>query len=126
DDGTNPVPALIVTVFDHLEYVKRRKLEAILDAQLADHFYENLLASMDEVLQFLDGASYSFFDHMEDRGFAAEVQAVRDAIESARGAVQAEDRTATTERWGNVEGVLKREVPNGLNVDLGINFTDGD
>lgn len=126
DDGTESVPALVITAFDHLEYVKRRKLEGILDAQLADHFYENVVASLDELSAFLDDASYGFFDHMETRGFGAEVAEVRASIAEARALAVSENRVALTEAWGEVEGFLKREIPNGLNVDLGINFTDGD
>ncbi|MEM6532669.1 MAG: imelysin family protein [Myxococcota bacterium] len=126
EDGTESVPALVVTAFDHLEYVKRRKLEGILDAQLADHFYENLVSSLDELSSLLDSPSYGFFDHMTARGFSAEVTDAQAAIASARSAAIAEDRAAVTAAWGIVEGFLKREIPNGLNVDLGINFSDGD
>lgn len=126
EDGSEPVPALLIAAFEHLDYVKRRKLEGILDAQLADHFYENLVATLDELVRFLDGGRYSFFDHMEARGFAAEVAQARDAIANARAIAAAEDRQALIPAWGEAEGFLKREVPNGLNVDLGLNFADGD
>ncbi len=126
EDGTEPVPALLIAAFEHLNYVKQRKLEAILDAQLANHFYENLVATLDELSSFLDDGEYSFFDHMDSRGFGAEIVAARAAIANARALAVAEDRTALTAAWGETEGFLKREVPNGLNVDLGINFADGD
>lgn len=130
DDGSEPMPALIVSAFDHLEYIKRRKLEGILDAQLSGNFYPHLVAVLDELERLLSvpeaAGGYGILAHMQSRGFEAEAAQVLEAIDEARSFAGEESRDELTASWGEIEGYLKREIPNGLNVELGLNFSDGD
>ena len=128
-DGSESVPALITVLQEHLDYIKKRKLEVILDAQIADYFYENMAATLDAVEMFLEGntaESYSFFDQMLVNNFPAEVALVRENLSAARQAVATQNRNALAIATGLLDGNFKREIPDSLEVILGVNFTDGD
>lgn len=129
DDGTEPVVALLVALQQHLDYIKVRKLEAILDAQLSGHFYPNVLAalnSMETLLAQPDEDSFGLFERMEATGNTAEVELVTENFATARAAAMAEDREGLAAAIGLLDGNLKREVPDALGVELGLTFTDGD
>ncbi|PIE21099.1 MAG: hypothetical protein CSA66_00070 [Proteobacteria bacterium] len=129
-DGAEAAPALLLAIHEHLDYVKTRKLEGLLDARLADHFYANVRASLDALGELLRrdeaGDRYGLLDHMASRGFTDQVAAVEATLAAARAAADAEDRDALTAAFAALEGSFKRELPDGLDVDLGITFTDGD
>ncbi len=129
DDGAEAVPALVSAIQQHLDYLRRRKLDAIPDARIADYFYENMAATLDAIEALLEGRNdqaYSFFRHMNDSGFGSYEILVRDNIATARSAATNQDRSALSSAIGVLDGNFKREVPEGLNVELGINFNDGD
>lgn len=135
DDGFLPVPALVRASARHVEYLRDRKLDGILDAQLAGAarpdptpFYENLDAGLDSLEAMLDppGSDDGFFQVMTERGFQELVDTVRQNLESARAAVDAEDREAATVAFIVLEDSIRREVVIGLGIDLGIGFLDGD
>lgn len=129
DDGSDPVVALLVVIIEHLDYVKTRKVEAILDARLADHFYENVLATLDAVEAFLNGGSdrnVSFLDRVSEQDLQDRVDAIEAALAATRTAAAARDRTALGEAIGPLENVLRGDLADALRIRLGLNFTDGD
>ncbi len=129
EDGSESVPAMITVIQEHLDYLKKRKLEVILDAQIADYFYENVTATLAAVETILEGrtdSSYSFFDQMLANDFATQVAIVRTNLADAKSAVTTKNRSELTTAIGLLDGNFKREIPDSLNVTLGIVFTDGD
>ncbi len=129
EDGSESVPAFILVIQVHLEYLKKRKLEVILDAQIADYFYENITATLETVETILEGTtedSLSFFDQMLANDFAAEVTLVRENIEAAKTAATTKNRSELASSIGLLDGNFKREIPNSLNITLSLNFSDGD
>lgn len=129
DDGTASVVKLVTVIQEHLDYIKKRKLETVLDAQIADYAYQNIAATLQQIEQLMNGIDdeqYSFFDHMNNSGFSAEVNVVTDNLGIAKQAVSARDRSAAATAIGVLDGNFKREIPDGLQVILGINFSDGD
>lgn len=129
DDGTEPVVALLVALQQHVDYIKVRKLETTLDAQLSGHFYPNVLAGLDSMETLLaqpDEDSFGLLERMVATGNTAEVELVTDSFATARAAAIAEDRDALTAALGVLDGNLKREIPDALGVELGLTFTDGD
>jgi predicted lipoprotein len=128
-DGTEPVVALLIVLQEHLDYIKVRKLDGVLDAQLAGHFYPNVLAmleAMDALLHQPDESSFGLIERMEATDNTAEVAAVRANFDAAKTAAQQGDREALAAAIGLLDGNLKREIPEALGVDLGLTFTDGD
>lgn len=128
-DGSEPVAALIIALHEHLAYVKDRKLEGILDAQLSGHFYPNVAATLDAIEELLvqpvEG-SFGILDFIEARGFTDDVDEVKANLAAAKQAAEEGDREELAIAIGLLEGNLKREIPDGLGVDLGLTFTDGD
>lgn len=128
-DGTEPVAALLIVLQEHLDYIKVRKLEGIPDAQLAGHFYPNVLVAletMEELLAQPEEDSFGLLERMEATGNTAEVETVRANFEAAKAAAQAEDLEPLIAAIGLLDGNLKREIPDALGVELGLTFTDGD
>lgn len=127
-DGTEPIVELTVSLFEHLDYTKTRKLEGILDAQLSGQFYPHVATMLRSLDGFLDqnAETAGLIDLMEERGFLAEAAEVRDNLQSAHDAAAAESRDDLAVAIGRLEGNLKREIPDSLGIFLGINFSDGD
>lgn len=129
-EGGEPIAALLIALYEHLDYLKVRKLEGILDAQLSGHFYPNMLAVIDAYEELLvqpaPEEAIGILDFMSSRGFDAEVAEVLANLEAARQAATDEDREALAAAIGLIEGNLKREIPDSLGIDLGLTFTDGD
>lgn len=135
EDGSSPVPAVINATWQHLEYIRIRKLSGVLDVQIAsaarpeeNPFWVNLARGLDTVEDLMDppDAEASFFRVMESRGFQANADAVRQSIVEARATVDAQDREAAAAAFLDLETRFRREVPEGLGVRLGFGFSDGD
>lgn len=127
-DGTEPLAALIVSVQSHLDYLQKRNV-ATVAAQIADYSWESITASIDEIDVLLNGTNdttISFFSLMESAGFENAVELVKDNISTVRQTIQDRDAALLEIVLGKLDGNFKREIPSGLKVELGINFTDGD
>jgi hypothetical protein len=129
-DGREPVVGLLVALQQHLDYVKVRKLEGTLDGQLSGTFYPNVMSTLVTLEALLEQPepeeAVSIFDFLLARELDADVELVRGNLADAKAAAEAEDRAALSTAFGLLDGNLKREIPDGLGVDLGINFADGD
>ncbi len=129
EDGKKSVVALIITIQKHLDYLQKRKLAAIMDAQIADYFYQNISAALAEIEVVLEGenaGSFGFFDQMSANGFDDKVNSVRDNLNAAKQAATDKNRSELETAIGWLDGNFKREVADGLRVSLGVNFADGD
>ncbi len=129
EDGKKSVVALIITIQKHLDYLQKRKLAAIMDAQIAGYFYQNISATLAEIEVVLEGAnagSFGFFDQMSANGFDNKASSVRFNLRAAQRAAAAENRSELETAIGRLDGNFKREVADGLRVSLGVNFADGD
>jgi predicted lipoprotein len=114
-DGREPVVGLLVALQQHLDYVQVRKLEGTLDGQLSGTFFPNVTATLTALEELFEQPTpeeaVGIFDFLLARDLGADVEIVRGNLADAKAAALAEDRA---------------EIPDGLGVDLGINFTDGD
>jgi len=123
-----PITVLITSIQTHLDYLAKRHV-ATVGAQIADYSYENIAASMDEIKRVLQGtgaAKASFFDIMTSSGAQNSVAIVKDNIAAIEGAIQNKNSIQLNTNLGILDGNFKRDIPTALDVDLGINFTDGD
>lgn len=134
-EGSDPTTAMLITVISHIEYLRVRKLDGILDMEVAgaarpelEPFYTNLASALDGVEEFMQppGEVSGFFAVMQTRGFGEDLATVRAALQTARSAVAAGDREGAKEAFLALETSFRREVPRGLGVELGLTFTDGD
>ena len=129
-DGREPIAALLVALQQHFDYIQVRKLQGTLDAQLSGAFYPNVNAALLALEALLEQPTpeeaVGIFDFMLAKDLQSDVDLVRANLAAAKAAAAAEDRDGLTTAIGLLDGNLKREIPDGLGVDLGINFTDGD
>lgn len=127
-NGDKPIPTMITAIQTHLDYLAKRNV-AIRGAQTADYSYENIRSSIDEINSLLNGtgaSSVSFFDLMMASGAKNSVDQVKSNISAVYQSIQNEDAVQLKADLGKLDGNFKREIPSGLDVELGINFTDGD
>ncbi len=128
--GEEPIGALLIALYEHLDYIKVRKLEGILDAQLSGHTYANISATLEAYEALLTQPepedAIGILDFMAIRGHEAEVELVLGNLDAAKQAATDEDRDALAAALGLLEGNFKREIPDSLGVQLGLTFTDGD
>ena len=128
DDGTEPLVQLILGLQEHLEYLQARRVAEI-TSQLSQHTWEAISAAIDGAEAFLEGneaTTVSIFDVMVARGEGAAVDEVRGSIAAIREAIALEDPAILEVRLGELDGNFKREIADGLGVELGVNFSDGD
>ena len=134
-DGQNALATVLIGAIDYLEFVRRRKLLAILDAQVATAarpdqtpFYSNLEAGIAEIESLLRGTTPdgSFLEIMRSRGFSADVAMIEDQLTAVGAALSGQNRFDATNAFFNLETSFRQEIPLGLGVELGLNFSDGD
>lgn len=128
DDGTEPLNQIVVSIQEFLDYLQARNVVTT-TAQIADHSWEAIAASINAVESLLEGSEEnedSIFAVMEATGNQNEVAIVRDSISSIRQAIADRDTAMLEITLGYLDGNFKREIPDSLDVDLGINFSDGD
>ncbi|MEM7561883.1 MAG: imelysin family protein [Pseudomonadota bacterium] len=127
-DDEEPMAVLLVAVQFYMDYLHRRNV-ATRAAQVSDHAYESIGAAIDqveEIMQGTAGTTVSFYSLMQSAGFGSDVDLINSNIAAARAAIVIEDSISLENAIRALDGHFKREIPNGLNVDPGINFTDGD
>ena len=98
-------------------------------APVSGHIWEAIEASIDEVERLLRGGSGStvaIFDVMNATGNQNAVATVEESIAQVRQAIGDRDPDMLEITMGFLDGNFKREIPDSLDVNLGINFTDGD
>lgn len=137
EDGTTSISELLTRAQGQLDYIKTRKLQATLDAAIADYAKQNLQATLNEARNLLfgvtDKTTYSLIDHMRAGGYTQEITTVTTNLNYAQAkldelpaSLKGQDLTDLAAAIGTLDGNFKREIPNSLDVTLGINFNDGD
>ncbi len=135
-DGSSPIQSLLLSVSAHLEYIEKRKLNGVRDMRIAhaarpqlNLFFSNLdraLQEIQDLVQKSEDGEPAIYNAMAHRGFSSEVARVQVALRLAREAAQRGDRTELADRTIALTDHFREEVPDGLGVDLGLNFSDGD
>ena len=132
DDGTEPLSKLLTTVQENLDYVTNRNVITVA-TPVAEQNWAAALALVTEIEDLLEGTTdalsdnnISFFSLMADAGYEDDVDTVRSNIAMAYEAIDDEDVSTYNAAIAALDGNFKREIPDGLEVSLGINFTDGD
>ncbi|MDZ7925435.1 MAG: imelysin family protein [Marinagarivorans sp.] len=127
-DGTPPITQLLSSVQEALDYLKKRNVVNN-RAQLSGETWVLMAALVDEVDTLLNGTGrnqFAIFSLMTANGYSSSVAAVKTNIAGLRDAINSRDAGVFASYLGLLDGNFKREIPNALNVQLGLNFTDGD
>lgn len=127
-DGSNPLATLLTSIQDYFNYLKQRHVLTT-SSQLSQNVWPSISASVDEVEQLLRGTEqtqFSFFSLMSSANYGASVEVVEANLQTLRTSIELKDVTEFEIASAQLDGNFKREIPEGLEVELGINFTDGD
>ena len=128
DDGTAPLNQLVLSVQEYLDYLQARSVVETA-ATLSQYSWQAIEATIDEVESLLEGKAQtqdSFFDVMELAGKQNEVAVVRDSLQAVKAAIVGRNVDMLETTLGFLDGNFKREIPDSLDIELGINFSDGD
>lgn len=128
DDGSEPLTQLLVAVQEYLDYLQARDVVNTA-AAVSGIAWDAISATIDEVENLLVGTSEtttSLFDVMIAAGNQSSVDSVEDSIAQVRDAIANQDADMLEITLGYLDGNFKREIPDSLEVELGINFSDGD
>ena len=128
DAGTDNITVLLTSVQEFLDYLKQRNVVAIA-AQSSGYAWTLLEQSIDEVDGLLNGSrtdSFNIFAIMTAAGYTQPVATVRENIAFARASIANKNAIDLGVALALLDGNFKREIPDSLDVELGINFTDGD
>jgi predicted lipoprotein len=129
EDGSEPLTLVLTRLQEHFEYLKQRSV-ADQAANIADQPWVLMSATLTAAEQFIEGVdgttSVSFADLMTAAGATTALASVRDNFSRAKEAIADQSPTDFYAACALLDGNLKREIPDSLAVQLGINFTDGD
>ena len=128
DDGSDPISTLLTQFQAHMEYLQKRNV-ATTSAKLSQSAWQGISAAIDEFSFFLSGTeetSISLLSLMTAGGFQISVEQINSNLEEVRLSIAAKNPDTLDIALGKLDGNLKRDIPDGLKVDLGINFSDGD
>lgn len=128
DDGSEPITLLIVSVQEFLDYLQARNVVEVA-ARVSQQAWPALDAAIHEVELLLNGTEQttaSIFNVMEATGNQLAADSVRTTIAAVKQTIADRDAEMLEIRLGQLDGHFKREIPASLDVELGINFSDGD
>jgi len=123
-----PITVLITSIETHLDYLAKRNI-ATVGAQVANYSYENISSSIAEIKAVLQGgeqAKASIYDIMSSSEDKISVAIVKSNIAAIETSLQNKNSIQLKSNLGLLNGNFKLEIPSALNIELGINFTDGD
>lgn len=128
DDGSAPLTLLLTSAQEHLNYLKQR---SVVDqaGQISGISWSLMQASIEATEAIVEGDESTVVTLASLMLAAQEESAllsVRDNFERAYEAINDESNLDFYTAAGLLDGNFKREIPDGLAVELGINFSDGD
>lgn len=128
DDGSTPMVTLITVAQEYLDYLNQRNTVSNV-AKLSSNAWVEVSRSLDvieDLLEGTDSSTVTLFGLMASSGNSSAVDTVRSNIALAREAISDQDAVTFNSAAATLDGNFKREIPDSLDVSLGINFTDGD
>ena len=126
-NGRLPLVQVLVSAQEYADYLHSRHVVK-LAGQASGTTWDLLDAGVGaiEALLTQDLKGGSVFYWMERLDGPEPVQAVREKLDATRAALEAQDADTLEATLAELDGCFKREVPDALQVELGLNFTDGD
>lgn len=128
DDGSAPLTLLLTSAQEHLNYLKQRTV-ADQAGQISGISWSLMQASIEATEAIVEGDESTVVTLASLMLAAQEESAllsVRDNFERAYEAINDASNLDFYTAAGLLDGNFKREIPDGLAVELGINFSDGD
>jgi predicted lipoprotein len=127
EDGKSAINKLIVATQEVLDYSKRREI-ANKAGVLSGHTWTLMLSLINSVETLIEGdeqATESFADLIA-QNYPSYLITIRSNIAQAKQNITDQDADAFHATAGQLDGNIKRELSEGLEITLGTNFSDGD
>lgn len=127
-NGEKSLTKLIFAVQDYFRYIKQRKLDGRLDAKLSGMTFANMTAGIEAVERLFsaDGTTLSLQAYLEQAGKKSVADSFLKTLNIAKKQAISKDRQAMSITYSKLIKMLEKDIPKGLGVDFGMNFTDGD
>jgi hypothetical protein len=137
---------LLASIQDYLDHLKSRNVVNT-TATVSQTAWSNISSSISEIESLLENqtdsqpssddndndndndnsnSTLSILAFMSAAGSDNAVALVRKHISDAHAAIAAQDSNMLDLALGNLDGNFKREIPDSLDIELGLNFNDGD
>ncbi len=126
--GETPIYLLLTSVQEHLDYLNKRNVIAN-SSTLAGTAWSSMRAALEDISAMLGGeqlGSFTLYSLMQSAGQGATVEEVRENINFGLVSIDERDAVNLQLALSLLDGNFKRNIPNALDVNLGINFSDGD
>ena len=125
--GTPAFTRLVVSTQQHLDFLSKRNITTQ-SAQLSNSVWqalEHTQTSLQEFLAGTDKTSLSLYQMM-DNGYDANINTLKENMEFFKQSISDKNTTNFKSFSSSLDGNFKRELPDALGAELGLNFTDGD
>lgn len=128
ETGDSAIKKITVSVQEFYDYIANRDIATDV-AQISDSIWQvldNSLESTEELLKGTSATTISLNKIMENNRFEQTVVDLQSNISTIRTALDEKNNTDMVAAARILDGNFKREVPTALNINLGLNFSDGD
>jgi predicted lipoprotein len=128
ETGDTAVEEITVSVQEFYDYIANRNITTDV-AQLSESIWQvldNSLKITEELLQGTDSTTVSLNSIMNNNRFEQTVINIQENIKTMRSALEEENNTDMVAAAAILDGNFKRDLSTALNIELGLNFSDGD
>lgn len=128
ETGDSAIKKVARSVQEYYDYLGKRAVTSSV-AAISDSIWQTLEGSLQSTEKLLKGQAatkLSLNKIMENNKSAQTVVNVQDNINTMRSAVQEKNATDMIAAAKTIDGNFKRDIPDALNISLGLNFSDGD
>ena len=125
--GTPAFTRLVVSTQSHLDYLTKRNITTR-SAQASNSIWQALGNTYNSLQEFLAGTSNSSLSlyKMMGNGYDANIATLQENMKFFKLSIEEKNTVNFKSFSSALDGNLKRELPQALNAELGLNFTDGD
>lgn len=128
-DGTPAIERITIAVQDYFDLLANHAITTEKNVFANQEIWNALNASVEIVEEQLAGhtsSKVSLFAIMTNNGHEQGVTTVEENIQTFKTAVNEQNATDLTSVSSSLDGNFKNTIPDGLNVNIGLTFTDGD
>jgi predicted lipoprotein len=126
--GDSAIIKILLSVQEFYDYLGKRNVTTNV-AQLSSSVWlaiDHALQNTEELLAGVESTTLSFDAVMANNRFEQTVANVKDNIQILRSALEERNAIDMKAAAAILDGHFKRDIPEALNINLGLNFSDGD
>lgn len=126
--GESAIKKITISMQEFYDYLGKRNVTTNA-AQLSGSIWlalDNSLKNTEELLAGTESTAISFDDIMANNRFEQTVLDIKANIQTLRTALEEKNTIDTQAAAAILDGNFKREIPDALDINLGLNFSDGD